>query len=256
MRITFKFTVAALALAGWAVMTAAPAAAKCTRMGFTVNDYGKDGPTKDAKDLLDKHVAKWAAEKGVTTYKIGAKDVKCELFLNLILFDEHTCTASASVCWDEGPAAAKPVTDAAAPAGDAKKTDAAKAADDKPKTKAADADKAADTQKEKSEKSDSAPAVTGASPVETGTIPDAAKDQSAAPVADPAAAEKAAAAAERAADAAERAAAAAERAQAAAEKTVAVAPPAPAVTAPPVAAASGAAAPAAVAPVIPSIPSP
>ena len=78
-------------------------------MGFTVNDYGKDGPTKDAKELLDKEIAKWAADNGVEKYTVGKKNVKCELFLDVILFDEHTCTASASVCWPgPDPTAAKP----------------------------------------------------------------------------------------------------------------------------------------------------
>ena len=27
--------------------------------------------------------------------------MSCELFLNFIVFDEHTCKASASVCWDD-----------------------------------------------------------------------------------------------------------------------------------------------------------
>ena len=27
--------------------------------------------------------------------------MKCELFLNFIVFDEHTCQASALVCWGE-----------------------------------------------------------------------------------------------------------------------------------------------------------
>ena len=82
-------------VAGFAV----PAEAACTRLGFTVNDYGKDGPTRDAKSLLDKHIAKKMAERGVTKYNVGKKDVKCELFLDFVVFDEYTCTASANVCW-------------------------------------------------------------------------------------------------------------------------------------------------------------
>jgi hypothetical protein len=101
--------VSALA-AGLALATALPAAAKCTRLGFSVNDYGKEGPTKDAQELLDKHIAAWTAEQGIKTYKVGTKSIDCELFLNLIVFDEHTCKAEADVCWDEKPAApAKPV---------------------------------------------------------------------------------------------------------------------------------------------------
>ena len=80
----------------------APAEAACKRFGFTVNDYGKEGPTNDAKNLLDKHIAEWAAQSGVTAYQTGKKNVSCELFLDVILFDEHTCTASANVCWGDG----------------------------------------------------------------------------------------------------------------------------------------------------------
>ena len=39
------------------LITAFPAEAGCKRMAFSVNDYGKDGPTKDSQDLLDKHIA-------------------------------------------------------------------------------------------------------------------------------------------------------------------------------------------------------
>ena len=46
--------------------------------------------------------------------------MKCELFLNFIVFDEHTCQASALVCWGDGagapatPAASTPVPGAPA----------------------------------------------------------------------------------------------------------------------------------------------
>jgi hypothetical protein len=122
MRFSINTPMAALVALGVVAGFAAPADAKCRRMGFIVNDYGKDGPTKDAKELLDKHVAKWAAENGIEKYTIGTKDVKCELFLDVILFDEHTCTASANVCWDEGTGAPKTkatTADGADAAGDA-----------------------------------------------------------------------------------------------------------------------------------------
>jgi hypothetical protein len=84
-----------------AVGLAADAAnAACTRLASSVNDYGKDGPTKDAKDNLDKYIAKWTAERGIKKYTTGKKVVSCELFLDVGLFDEHTCKATASVCWD------------------------------------------------------------------------------------------------------------------------------------------------------------
>ena len=96
MRLTAKIAISAIAATSAAVLSVAPAAAKCTRLGFSVNDYGKDGPTKDAKDLLDKYIAKWAADQKITKYVVGKKDVKCDLFLNFIVFDEHTCRAEAT----------------------------------------------------------------------------------------------------------------------------------------------------------------
>lgn len=93
---------AALGIASAVLLgAAAPASAKCTRLGFTVNDYGKDGPTKDAKDLLDKYIADWAKKQGIASYTTGKKTVNCELFLDVGFFDEHTCRAEASVCWGE-----------------------------------------------------------------------------------------------------------------------------------------------------------
>jgi hypothetical protein len=67
--------------------------------GFLVNDYGKDGPAKDAQSLLDKDIAGWAQKNGIAKYKTGAKSVSCEKFLDFGFFDEWTCTASAKVCW-------------------------------------------------------------------------------------------------------------------------------------------------------------
>lgn len=91
---------------------ASAAEARCTRLGFSVNDYGKDGPTADAKKMLDPYIAKWAQEHGVKKYTVGKKEVTCELFLDVGVFDEHTCKASAPVCWSS-PA---PLADAAAAA--------------------------------------------------------------------------------------------------------------------------------------------
>jgi hypothetical protein len=104
-------------------LAATPAAAGCQRLAYSVNDYGKEGPTRDAKNLLDKYIATWTKEKGIKNFTVGKKDVKCELFLNLILFDEHTCEATALVCWQDAPGGAPvkatkpaPATPAAAPA--------------------------------------------------------------------------------------------------------------------------------------------
>jgi hypothetical protein len=82
--------------------TAAPADAACKKFAFLVNDYGKEGPTRDAQTLLDKNIAEWAAQTGVKEYQTGKKTVSCELFLDFVVFDEHTCTAQATVCWGPG----------------------------------------------------------------------------------------------------------------------------------------------------------
>lgn len=180
---------------------AAPAFAECKTMGFTVNDYGKEGPTKDAKELLDKEIAKWAADNSVEKYTVGKKTVKCELFLDVILFDEHTCTASASVCWgaNAGPPPAKSAKKAAKT--ETSTAEKAATADDKPPVETGAIDKEAGANEVKDSKPAEPEAKPGPKP-QSEAKPEAAQD----------AAERAAAAAERAAAAAERAAAAAEKA--------------------------------------------
>lgn len=97
---SFRRRALALALAAAATAYAGSAeAAKCTKLFYSVNDYGKEGPMRESQELLDKYIAKWAAEKGIKKYKTGEKVVECELFLDVILFDEHTCKATADVCW-------------------------------------------------------------------------------------------------------------------------------------------------------------
>jgi len=120
----FRTLLLAAAVTGMAVSAAAPVQAKCTRLGFSVNDYGKEGPTNDAKRLLDGYIAKWATDNGVAKYTVGQKSVQCELFLDFIVFDEHTCRAEADVCWNDGSgsshqsaAAAKPKSEKKAAAG-------------------------------------------------------------------------------------------------------------------------------------------
>jgi hypothetical protein len=120
----------AMTAAAAVMVSAATANAACKKMGFLVNDYGKDGPTKDAQDLLDKHIAEWAAQNGIKNYTVGKKDVKCELYIDVILFDEHTCTASANVCWDE-PGKEKPAKSAKKKEQDSSDTAKAAESDDK-----------------------------------------------------------------------------------------------------------------------------
>ncbi len=121
MHFSSRLAVIGIASAVMLGVAVAPAAAKCTRLGFSVNDYGKDGPTKDAKALLDKYIADWAKSRGIAKYTTGKKTVNCELFIDVGLFDEHTCRAEASVCWGEGADS------------DAKPEKTAEKADDKPK---------------------------------------------------------------------------------------------------------------------------
>ena len=83
-------------------MPVTSAEAACQRLGFSVNDYGKVGPTKDAKKLLDKYIAEWTAKNGIKSYRTGKKKVTCELFLDFGFFDEYTCKAEATFCW-KGP---------------------------------------------------------------------------------------------------------------------------------------------------------
>ncbi len=144
MRVTVSTFAIGAAAAIACLLAATTAEAKCTRLAFSVNDYGKDGPTKDAKQLLDKYIAQWTAERGIKSYRTGKKDVSCELFLNFIVFDEHTCKAEATVCWGDGPGSGNATTAAAAPA--AAPASAASAAPAKAKPAAAPKGKTAETQ--------------------------------------------------------------------------------------------------------------
>ena len=102
MRVSTRSIIAGIAVAASAFVVSSVAEAKCTRLAFSVNDYGKEGPIRDAKQLLDVYVAKWTAERGIKKYTTGKKDVSCELFLDLLVFDEYTCKAEATVCWPDG----------------------------------------------------------------------------------------------------------------------------------------------------------
>jgi hypothetical protein len=94
---------AAAAAAVLVVCATADAQAACQKLGFSVNDYGKEGPANDAKKLLDKYIAEWTANNGIKNYRTGKKTVTCELFIDLGFFDEYTCKAVATFCCDGPP---------------------------------------------------------------------------------------------------------------------------------------------------------
>jgi len=84
-----------------AIGTSTPASAhgKCKVLGFEVNDYGKEGPKRDALRLLDGYIKKWAKENNIKSYhRSGKKKVSCKLYIDVGFFDEWTCTAKQTVC--------------------------------------------------------------------------------------------------------------------------------------------------------------
>src|SRR5262245_6885305 len=93
--------VTAVSVLAATALFASSAEARVRLLAFSVNDYGKDGPTKDALSLLDRYIADWAKAQGIKSYTVGTRDVNCKLFLNLIVVDEHTCKATAQVCWPD-----------------------------------------------------------------------------------------------------------------------------------------------------------
>jgi hypothetical protein len=111
-----SISVALAAACAVLAVTVAAAEAKCTKLSFSVNDYGKEGPIRDAKNLLDKYIGEWTKQRSIKNYTVGKKDVTCELFLDVGVFDEHTCKATALVCWPDGAPGAAPAPPAAKPA--------------------------------------------------------------------------------------------------------------------------------------------
>jgi len=82
------------------ISTPTPALAVCKKLGFTVNHYGKEGPTRDAKALLDGYLESWTAERGIKKYRRkGKKTVSCYKFLDFGFFDEWTCKAVQEICF-------------------------------------------------------------------------------------------------------------------------------------------------------------
>jgi len=116
MRTSLQSLLLVASLLALGAISSSPAMAKCTRLAFSVNDYGKEGPAKDAKKLLDKYIADWTSKRSIKGYKTGPKSVSCKMFLNFIVFDEYTCRAEATVCWGGStPSGAKPSVTTTAP---------------------------------------------------------------------------------------------------------------------------------------------
>ena len=77
---------AAVVAMAMVAMPAFNAEAACQRLGFSVNDYGKEGPANDAKALLDKYIAEWSAKNGIKRYRTGKenRDLRAVLGFRLL----------------------------------------------------------------------------------------------------------------------------------------------------------------------------
>lgn len=102
-----KFGLVAALMSLMLVLPVSQASAACQKLGFSVNDYGKVGPANDAQRLLDKYIKEWTAEHGIKKYRTGKKTVTCELFIDVGFFDEYTCKAVATFCWNGPPVKTK-----------------------------------------------------------------------------------------------------------------------------------------------------
>lgn len=102
MRLRFLSIVTIASFATVLILSVTSARAACKRLGFTVNHYGKEGPTADSKRLLDGYIESWTAKRGIKRYKKSKKTVSCYKFLDFGFFDEWTCKAVSEVCF-KGP---------------------------------------------------------------------------------------------------------------------------------------------------------
>lgn len=83
-----------------ALLTAEPAEAKCSTLGFSVNDFGKEVPIRDSRAFLQDYIKRWTKEQGIRRYRTGKTTTTCKLYLKLpILGEEYTCKSVARVCW-------------------------------------------------------------------------------------------------------------------------------------------------------------
>ena len=72
-----KLSLAVASVLVSALAATAPAEAACKRFGFTVNDYGKDGPTRDAQNLLDKfHITSWSDMRDLSNVIVTTNDAR------------------------------------------------------------------------------------------------------------------------------------------------------------------------------------
>lgn len=103
MRILATSSIAALAatLAAFSATAQAPKSAPktCATLGFTVNDFGKDEPTRQAKVFLSRLIVSTMEHHYIKGYTAGPPTVTCTFFTKFMGFDEYTCKAEAEVCW-------------------------------------------------------------------------------------------------------------------------------------------------------------
>lgn len=79
--------------------TSTPAEAVCQRHAFIVNDFGKEGPIRMARENLYKFVEKLKKEKNIKHIRVKESKPSCFVYLDVGLFNEHTCRIEASMCW-------------------------------------------------------------------------------------------------------------------------------------------------------------
>ena len=71
----------------------------CETHIFEVNDYGKVGPIKFARENLQKYVDQVKKQRNLRQVKVVEGEPKCWKFLDFGFFDEWTCSVKAAICW-------------------------------------------------------------------------------------------------------------------------------------------------------------
>lgn len=79
--------------------TAAQQQKTCATLGFTVNDFGKDEPARQATVFLGRLIAETMDKHYIKGWVAGTPKITCTFFTKFMGFDEYTCKAESEVCW-------------------------------------------------------------------------------------------------------------------------------------------------------------